>query len=111
MSQAVERRYNIREVSELIAVKEYVLRQWEERFPQLRPKRDSANRRYYLAEDIEIARRIKQLLWYDKMTTEGARTRLSQELRGEGRPRTKKETLELIEKIDAEIREMLDLLD
>ena len=106
-----ERRYGIREVSELIEVPDYLLRQWEERFPPLRPKRDRAGRRYYLATDIEVARRIKQLLRYEKMTTEGARARLQQELQGEGRPRTRKEALDLIDKIETEIDALLDILE
>lgn len=110
-AQAPERRYGIREVSELIEVPDYLLRQWEERFPPLRPKRDRAGRRYYLATDIEVARRIKQLLRYEKMTTEGARARLQQELQGEGRPRTRKEALDLIDKIETEIDALLDILE
>lgn len=108
---APERRYSIREVSELIEVPDYLLRQWEGRFSPLRPKRDHAGRRYYLAADIEVARRIKQLLRYEKMTTEGARARLQQELQGEGRPRTRKEAIELIDTIESEIDALLDILE
>lgn len=106
-----ERRYSIREVSELIDVPDYLLRQWEDRFPPLRPKRDRAGRRYYMAPDIEVARRIKQLIRYEKMTIEGARVRLQQELQGEGRPRTRKEALALIDTIESEIDALLDILE
>lgn len=105
------RRYSISEVSAQLDVPDYVLRQWERRFPQLRPRRDRAGRRYYLHEDIEIARRIRQLLWSERMTTEGARVRLSEELRGQGRPRTRAEAIELADQIEREARAMLDILD
>jgi DNA-binding transcriptional MerR regulator len=105
------RRYGIAEVSGMTEVPVHVLRQWEARFPQLRPKRDRANHRQYSDDDIAIVRRIKQLLWIEKMTTEGARKRLAQELRGEGRPKTRQEALELLDKIESEVREMLGLLD
>ncbi|MBN2308330.1 MAG: MerR family transcriptional regulator [Candidatus Hydrogenedentes bacterium] len=111
MGESPERRHKISEVSEITGVPIHVLRQWEERFPQLRPSRDRANRRFYLAADIAIVRRIKQLLWHEKMTTQGARTRLAQELRGMGRPQTRQEAVELVDRIEEEIRAMLDLLN
>jgi len=105
------KRYAISEVSEMTGVAPHVLRQWEERFPQLKPRRDRANHRFYSAGDLEIVRRIKQLLYQEKMTTEGAKRRLAQELRGEGRPKTRQEAVELLEKIEAEARALLALLD
>jgi DNA-binding transcriptional MerR regulator len=116
MSTLDGRRYGIAEVSEMTDVPTHVLRQWEGRFPQLRPKRDRANHRYYTDGDVAMVRRIKQLLWNEKMTTEGARKRLAQkrlaqELRGEGRPQTRQEALEILDKIETEVRNMLDLLD
>ncbi len=106
-----DRRHKISEVSEMIDVPIHVLRQWEDRFPQLKPRRDNANRRYYLEKDVAVARRIKQLLWHERMTTEGARMRLSQELRGEGRPRTRQEAIELVDAIERDVREMMGIVD
>lgn len=110
-SEAPEKRLSIREVSEMTEVPDYVLRQWESKFPPLKPKRDRAGRRYYLRKDVEIVRRIKQLLWHERMSTEGARIRLMQELRGEGRPKTRREAIEILDRMEAEVRAMLDLLD
>lgn len=89
-----------------------MLRKWEAAFPQLKlkVKRDRANRRYYTAEGIEIVRRLKQLLRHEKMTYKGAAERLAQELRGEGRPKTRQEVFDLLDKIETEVRDMLDLL-
>ena len=106
-----KRRYKISEVSEIVDVPIHVLRQWESRFTQLKPKRDRGNRRYYMPEDIEIVRRIKQLLRHEKMTSQGAARRLTQELLGEGTPQTNAEALDIIDKIEAEARGMLDILD
>ena len=106
-----ERRYSISEVSEMIHVPIHLLRRWEERFPQLRPRRTRTNRRYYLQTDIAIVRRIKQLLQHEKMTTEGARKALDEELRGERRPRTRQEAIDLVDAIEKEVRRMLDLLE
>ena len=104
-----DRRYSISDVSEMTEVPQHVLRQWEERFPQLRPKRTRTNRRYYTTKDVEVVRRIRELLWHERMTTEGARVRLAQEVRGEGRPRTRAELVDLIDRMEEIVREMLDI--
>jgi DNA-binding transcriptional MerR regulator len=106
-----DKRYSICEVSDMTGVPDYVLRQWEARFPPLKPGRDRANRRYYLAKDVEIVRRIKQLVWHEKLSTQGARVRLLQELKGEGRPKTRKEVVDLLDEMENQVRGMLDLLD
>ena len=105
-----DRRYGIAEVSDIVGVPAHVLRQWELRVGDFNPERDRSNRRIYRLADIEIARRIKQLLRDDKMTLKGAALRLNEELRGEGRPQTHTEALDLIDKIEEEARAMLDIL-
>ncbi len=111
MAEADDRRYGIAEVSRMVGVAAHVLRQWESRFPQLKPKRDRAKRRYYQARDIEIARRIKQLVRHDKLTTEGAIKQLNIELYGVGRPKTKQEVIDLLDKMEAEVRGLMELLE
>ena len=106
-----ERRYRIGEVSEATGVAIHSLRQWERGFPQLKPKRDRAGRRYYLAADIDIVRRIHYLLRHEKMTIPGARLRLAEELHGQGRPKSTREAVDLLDRIQDEVRAMLDLLD
>ena len=101
----------ISEVSELTGVAVHLLRQWEEKIPQLKPRRDRANRRYYLEKDIAIIRRIKHLVRHEKMGLDGVKIRIAQELHGEGRPRTKQEAIDLVDRIEAEVRAMQALLD
>jgi len=111
MATPTERRYRIGEVSAKTGIAIHLLRQWEDKIPHLKPKRDRANRRYYMQSDIDIARRINYLLRHEKMTIEGARLRLAQELYGEGRPKTRQETIDLLDKVQDEVRAMLGLLD
>ena len=111
MADHPDRRYRIGEVAEKLDVPVHLLRQWQQKFPQLKPRRDRANRRYYSASDIDIARRIKALVRHEKMTIEGARVRLSQELHGEGRPRTNEEALQLAREIEAEASAILEIID
>ena len=111
MADLDDRRYGIAEVSELVEVPPHVLRHWESEIGPFKPRRDRANRRIYSVRDIEIARRIKQLLRDEKMTLKGVSRRLEEELKGEGRPKTNTDALELIDKIDEEVRAMVDILD
>lgn len=69
--------FSISEVGYLCAVKAYVLRYWEQEFPQLKPAKRRGNRRYYQRQDILLIRQIRTLLYEDGFTIEGARTKLS----------------------------------
>lgn len=105
-----ERRYSIGEVSRLTGVPDYVLRQWETHITQLRPGRTRSNRRFYSAKHIEIVRRVKTFVRHEGMTLEGARQRLTAEIRGGGPPRTPREALLLAQKIVEEARTILTIL-
>jgi len=72
-----KRYFNISEVSTLCKVKAYVLRYWEQEFPQLKPIKRQGNRRYYQQQDVLLVRQIKKLLYEDGFTIEGARAQLS----------------------------------
>lgn len=72
-----KRYFTISEVSQLCAVKAYVLRYWEQEFPQLKPIKRQGNRRYYQAQDVLLIRQIRKLLYTDGFTIEGARAQLS----------------------------------
>lgn len=106
-----DRYYGISEVSELTNVPIYVLRQWEERFSQLRPKRSRTNRRQYTPRDIAIVQRIKQLHWHEARGSAGVQRQLTMEIEGIGKPKTRKEAQDRIDQIAAEARAMLAILD
>lgn len=72
-----KRYFTISEVSILCAVKAYVLRYWEQEFPQLKPVKRRGNRRYYQQQDVLLVRQIRKLLYEDGFTIEGARAQLS----------------------------------
>ena len=110
MIKREDKRLSISEASEKTGVAPHLLRQWESRFPQLKPKRNRAGQRYYTARDLDIVQRIKHYLWHERMTTQGARLRLAEELHGRGRPKTSTEALELLKRIEAEVIAMLDQL-
>ena len=69
--------FTIGEVSELCDLKPHVLRYWEQEFPLLRPAKRRGNRRYYQHNDVVLVRQIKDLLYSQGYTIEGARVQLS----------------------------------
>jgi DNA-binding transcriptional MerR regulator len=72
-----KRYFTIGEVSDLCAVKPYVLRYWEQEFTQLKPMKRRGNRRYYQHHEVLLIRRIRELLYDHGFTISGARNRLA----------------------------------
>jgi DNA-binding transcriptional MerR regulator len=68
--------YTIGEVSNLLDVKPYVIRYWETEFPQLKPRKEHGRNRQYTEEHIELLKKIKDMLYNQKFTIEGARQKL-----------------------------------
>jgi len=58
-------------------LKSHVLRYWEQEFSQLQPVTRRGNRRYYQQEEILLIRRIRQLLYFEGFTIQGAKSKLS----------------------------------
>ncbi|MEY3953165.1 MAG: hypothetical protein RLZZ397_45 [Pseudomonadota bacterium] len=73
-----KRYFTIGEVADLCAVKPHVLRYWEQEFTQLRPVKRAGNRRYYQHHEVLMIRRIRDLLYDQGFTIQGARTRLDE---------------------------------
>ena len=76
VTPATEKRFRIGQVARQLGVEPYVLRFWEEEFPQLTAARTSKGQRYYTDEHVRILERIKHLLYVEKMTIKGARRKL-----------------------------------
>lgn len=71
-----KRYFTIGEVSDLCAVKPHVLRYWEQEFTQLRPMKRRGNRRYYQHHEVLLIRKIRELLYDQGFTINGARNQL-----------------------------------
>jgi DNA-binding transcriptional MerR regulator len=71
--------FRIGEVAELCSVATYVLRFWETEFPQLKPAKSSTGQRTYRRREVELALRIKRLLYEEGFTIAGARAQLKLE--------------------------------
>ena len=75
-----KRYFTIGEVSDLCGVKPHVLRYWEQEFTQLKPVKRRGNRRYYQHHEVLLIRRIRDLLYDQGFTINGARNRLDDTL-------------------------------
>jgi DNA-binding transcriptional MerR regulator len=74
----------ISEVSEDLDVPQHVLRFWESRFPLIKPLKRGGGRRYYRPEDVQLLRKIRDLLYKDGYTIRGVQKLLRDQLRGSG---------------------------
>jgi DNA-binding transcriptional MerR regulator len=92
--------FKIGEVCEIAGVQAHVLRYWETEFPMLAPQKNRAGQRTYRRRDVEMALRIKELLYDEQYTIAGAKKKLASELRAPGReisavpPKTAQRTLQ-----------------
>ncbi len=78
--------FRIGEVAKLCEVPAYVLRFWEGEFPQLKPNKGGTGQRLYRRRDVEMALRIKTLLYEEGYTIPGARQAFKAELRSNKDP-------------------------
>ena len=70
--------FTIGEVAQMCAVETHVLRYWEQEFPDITPSKRRGNRRYYKPKDVRLIRKVRELLYDQGFTIEGARRQLSQ---------------------------------
>src|SRR3982751_2912455 len=73
--------FKIGEVCELVGVQAHVLRYWETEFSMLSPQKNKSGQRSYRRRDVEMALRIKELLYKEMFTIAGARKKLQSEHR------------------------------
>ncbi|MDZ4121050.1 MAG: MerR family transcriptional regulator, partial [Candidatus Cloacimonadaceae bacterium] len=71
--------YTIGEVSNLIGVKPYVIRYWETEFPSLKPRKGQGRIRKYDEDHILLLKKIKNMLYEQRYTIEGARQKLKKD--------------------------------
>ncbi|EKE01417.1 MAG: MerR family transcriptional regulator [uncultured bacterium] len=101
--------FTIGEVSKLCLLEPYVLRYWEQEFPQLNPAKRCGNRRYYKRDEIILIRRIKSLLYEEGFTIEGARIKLNSD--DKAPMATGGQSTESIKKIIARLQEVVAELE
>ena len=105
--------FSIGDVCELTDLKPHVLRYWESQFRFLSPAKNRSGNRVYQRREIEMVQLVKQLLYTEKYTIEGARQKLD-EFRKNGGIRPAARTgldLETVQQVEQDLRDILALLD
>lgn len=82
--------FRIGDVAKLAGLKPYVLRYWETEFPMIAPQKSLSGHRVYRRVDVETVLLIKQLLYSERYSIEGARKRI-RELKNVGELKTYKQ--------------------
>lgn len=70
--------FRIGEVATLLEIKPYVLRYWETEFPEIKPSKSKSGQRLYKKRDVELLWMIRDLLYEERFTIDGARKRLKE---------------------------------
>lgn len=73
--------FRIGEVATLLDIKPYVLRYWETEFPEIKPTKSKSGQRLYKKRDVELLWMIRDLLYEERFTIDGARKRLKEIVR------------------------------
>lgn len=70
--------YKIGEIGKLLEIPQSTLRYWEGEFKQIRPTKSSGGQRFYTSKDIEFLKQLKEMLYVEKLTIEGAKKKLKE---------------------------------
>jgi DNA-binding transcriptional MerR regulator len=101
--------FRIGEVSKILNVEPYVIRYWETEFKTVNPVRTKTAQRLYRKKDVQELLTIKNLLYAQRFTIDGAKKQLHK-TRNNEEPEDKdseKQRLILIKRELQQIREMI----
>ena len=105
--------FSIGDVCELTELKPHVLRYWESQFRVLSPAKNRSGNRVYTRREVEFVLLLKQLLYTEKYTIEGAKQKLEEHRKSGGvRPAARRgldtETVQLLEQ---DLKGILEILE
>ena len=112
-SRPVQEFFSIGDVCSLTDLKPHVLRYWESQFRFLNPAKNRSGNRVYQRREIELIMLVKNLLYTEKFTIEGARQKIEQyrrsgALKPEAQAALKQET---VVDLKNQIQGIIDILD
>jgi DNA-binding transcriptional MerR regulator len=111
-AEPVQQFFSIGEVCELTDLKPHVLRYWESQFRFLSPAKNRSGNRVYQRREVELILLVKQLLYTEKYTIEGARQKVDEQKKG-GELRTAARsalTLQTLDALETELKQLLRVL-
>jgi Predicted transcriptional regulators len=109
----VQEFFSIGDVCSLTDLKPHVLRYWESQFKFLHPAKNRSGNRVYQRKEVELILLVKQLLYEEKYTIDGARQKID-EFKKNGELRTAARSAldsQAVEAIEADLKAILAILE
>ena len=103
----------IGEVTKALGVRQHVLRYWESQFRFLHPAKNRSGNRVYQRREIELIMLVRQLLYTEKYTIDGARQKID-EYKKNGELRTVARAaldMQTVESLESELKAIAAILD
>src|SRR5438046_1385219 len=105
--------FSMGDVCNLTDLKPHVLRYWESQFRFLHPARTRSGNRVYQRREVELIMLVRQLLYTEKYTIDGARQKIDEykkngELRSVARAAL---DMQSVESLEAELKAIAAILD
>ena len=97
--------FRIGEVSKIVNVEPYVIRYWETEFRTVSPVRTKTAQRLYRKKDVQELLTIKNLLYSQRFTIDGAKKQLYK-THGNGEPETKNSEKQMLKRIKQELQKI-----
>ena len=112
-TEPVREFFSMGDVCSLTDLKPHVLRYWESQFRFLHPAKNRSGNRVYQRREIELIMLVRQLLYTEKYTIDGARQKIDEykkngELRSIARAALDMQT---VESLELELRAISAILD
>ena len=111
--EPVQEFFSIGDVCTLTDLKPHVLRYWESQFKFLHPAKNRSGNRVYQRREIELIMLVKQLLYTEKYTIDGARQKID-EYKKSGELRTVARAAldsQAVEAMESDLRSLLAILN
>ena len=105
--------FSMGDVCNLTDLKPHVLRYWESQFKFLHPAKNRSGNRVYQRREIELIMLVKQLLYTEKYTIDGARQKID-DYRKSGELKTVARAAldsQAVESMESDLRSILAIID
>ena len=112
-TEPVREFFSMGDVCNLTDLKPHVLRYWESQFRFLHPAKNRSGNRVYQRREIELIMLVRQLLYTEKYTIDGARQKID-EYRKSGELRTAARAAldsQTVESMEADLKAILAAID
>ncbi len=112
-AEPVREFFSMGDVCSLTDLKPHVLRYWESQFRFLHPAKNRSGNRVYQRREIELIMLVRQLLYTEKYTIDGARQKID-EYKKNGELRSIARTaldMQTVESLEADLRAIAAILD